>query len=267
MTDALPAFSIHQSYPSGYHSTVFLYHELAALGAVCKFDNTQTENCEGIVINGKPVAWLLDSRIPANAQWQDPAARKMIADGKLVACCQKPDADRLGAKWLPLAVTPGYDLPDAPTGKQYGAAFVGYVNDTERRMFLGRIGAKAPLHIASGIFGAEAVAVYHQALCAVNVPAMVGAPFAYDAPNMRMFEVMATGTPLIQYYHPALHDLGVRSGVNCLTFTTVDEAVQHIKTLIADVDLGAHLATNAYRLVMGRHTYRHRAEQILEWLK
>lgn len=253
-------------YPPGYHCSVFLCKALQELGADVKFDDERLMKCEGLVVNGKPVAWLLDNRIPHNRAWQDPAAIQMLKRGDVLVChCQKSDAQRVGGYWLPLAVTPGYDRPGGQVEKVYDAAFVGYLNDTERTAAMAQLSKTVDLHIAQGVFGAAAVQVYHQARVGLNMPSLYGTDVAYDL-NMRLFEILATGTPLVTNANYDLNDLGIRSGVNCLTYQGIADAERQIKILLKDKALGEALAANAYELVMRKHTYQARAEQLLRWI-
>lgn len=253
-------------YPPGYHCSVFLYNALKDLGAEVQFDDERLLKCEGMVVNGKPVAWLLDNRIPHNRAWQDPAAIEMLRRGDVLVChCQKADAQRVGGYWLPLAVTPPYDKPKEPVEKVYDVGFVGYLNDVERSAAMAQLCKVVDMYAAQGVFGEDAVKVYHQSKVGFNMPSLYNTDIAYDL-NMRLFEVLATGTPLVTNHNPALHDLGIHSGVNCLTYQGVGDAERQIKILLKDRFLAEALAANAYELVMTRHTYKARAEQLLRWV-
>ena len=108
--------------------------------------------------------------------------------------------------------------------------------------------------------------MYHAARVGLNVPSDVGTDYAYDI-NMRTFEIMASGTPLVTFENAALRDLGILDGVHCLTYRTPDEAATLIRMLVAKPHIGAALADNAYKLVMAKHTYHHRAEALLELVR
>lgn len=253
-------------YPPGYHCSVFLCKALQELGADVKFDDERLLKCEGMVVNGKPMAWLLDNRIPGNRAWQDPAAREMLKRGDVLVChCQRTDAQRVGGYWLPLAVTPGYDRPTEPVDELCDVAFVGYLNDTERSTAMAQLAKVVELRTEQGVFGADAVRVYQQARVGFNMPSLYGTEFATDI-NMRVLEIMATGTPLVTNWLPDLDALGIRSGINCLTYQGIGDAERQIKILLKDRALATALAENAYNLMMSRHTYKARAEQVLRWI-
>lgn len=254
-------------YPDGHHWTCWLRDELLALGADFQWDDPRIEVGVGIEgpfsVNGVAVALLLDNRVPAARARQDPAARRMLQRGDVLVChAQRFDAERVGGFWLPLAVTPRYDRAVAPVEKTHAAAFVGYLHEARRKAFVEAIAAQVDVNVASGVFYEDAAAVYHAAHVGLNVPSDVGADYSYDI-NMRTFEIMAAGVPLVTADNPALRDLGIYDGVHCLTYHTPDEAAAHIRLLMKKPHIGAALADAAYRLVIDKHTYRKRAEALL----
>lgn len=255
--------NVHSNYPDGYHVLVFLANALKAKGATVKFDDPHLRNCEGLVVNGVPVVWLLDNRIPAN-HWQNDVAREMLLSGDVLVChCQKSDAERVGGRWLPIATTPRF----APVSREKVAdfGFVGYLHDPSRARIIQSLGRTFHGQIASGIFYEDAAQVYQSSHIGVNVTALYGSPWATDI-NMRTFEIMACGVPLITPYNPALYELGIRDGVNCLTYRDEIELFTMVQTLLADAHLGQALARNALTLIQHRHQYSHRADQLLDWI-
>ena len=258
---------VHSDYPDGYHVTIFLKNALVELGATVTFDDDRLHGCEGFVVNGVPVAWLLDNRVPANREWQDPAAAAMLQAGNVIVChCQKEDAERVGGRWLPIAATPRFQR-NPKRKPTYDGAFVGYLKDQNRLAVIQGLASEYNLNIKSKVFYEDAAAVYHSAKVGVNVPAFYKHPrnIDYDI-NMRTFEVMASGVPLVTAYNPALADLGIHSGVNCLTYDNPDELHHILKWVIDDDQLLEDIAINGWELVQRRHTYKHRAEQVLEWV-
>lgn len=255
-------------YPDGHHHTCFIRNELLALGATVEWDDPRVEQTEGpFSVDGVAVAWMLDNRMPQNRARQDPAARRMLQRGDVLVChAQRFDAERVGGAWLPLAVTPRYDRPAAPVTKTHDVAFVGYLHETRRKAAIGRIAQYVDLRVESGVFYEDAAAVYHAARIGLNVPSDFGAEYAYDI-NMRVFEIMASGTPLVTNDNPALRDLGIYDGVHCLAYRSAEDAAAHIRFLLEHPHVGAALAENAYALVMARHTYRHRAEALLGYVR
>src|SRR5260221_13131475 len=94
------------SYPNRHHPCYFLEDALTALGAEAKvIRDVRTDGCWGLVIDDKTMVWLIDNRHAHEALTEDSAAADLLARGVLVCHAQKPDAERVGGKWLPLAGT------------------------------------------------------------------------------------------------------------------------------------------------------------------
>lgn len=251
------------NYPDRHHPCYFLEDALNKLGASAHVirDDT-TLGCWGLLVNGKRMIWLIDNRHAHEAATEDPAAKRLLAEGVLVCHAQKPDAERVGGKWLPLAVTPGYRQPDKPVEKLYDVAFVGYVRDAGRQSVLAHVARHFKLAVHQGVFGDEAVSAYWSAKVGLNVPTNYGAPDAYDSANMRCFEILATGTPLATPFQNYLKELGIKSS----GYLAADDLIRYLHLLI-DNPLVDDIAIEHAKLAQERHTYEHRAKQVLEWLE
>lgn len=255
-------------YPPRHHPCFMLEDALTALGAEAQVvRDERTEGCWGLIVNGKRMVWLIDNRHPHEAQHEDPAAQRLLDAGVLVCHAQKPDMERVGGRWLPLAVTPGYRLPVAPFGKLYDVGFVGYVRDMRRHEVMLNVARHFTNWIGGPVFGDDAVSIYWISRIGLNVPTNYGAPDAYDSANMRLFEILATGAPLVTPYEPYLKELGLQSGINYLAYTDTNHLITTIDSFLKTPDLLEMIGTNGADLATARHTYRHRAEQVLAWLK
>lgn len=256
-------------YPDRHHPVFFLEDALRDLGVRVEFTSRdeRTEGCWGLIVNERAVIWLIDNRWMHERAHEDSAAKWLMARGALVCCAQKPDAERIGAKWLPLAVTPGYYLRHSHAPKVYDVGFVGYIHDGDRLVMLKHLSRKFNLVNASGIFGTDAAKIYQDSRIGVNIPTRYGDPLAYDSANMRCFEVLATGTPLVTPHEDYLEELGLRHGENCYTFTDVRSLEDCIEDALADPQQAAQIGLNGAALAVNRHLYTHRALQVMEWLK
>lgn len=257
------------SYPDRHHPVFFLQDALTALGADAVFNgrDARTEGTWGLIINGKPMAWLVDNRHLHEREKEDPAAAALLARGALVMCAQRPDAERVGAKWLPLGVTPGYRMPVSASNKAADVAMVGYVRDMSRARLLTDVAAHFTLCTYQGIFGETAVEAYWTARVGLNIPTQWGEPNSWDSANMRCFEILATGTPLVTPHEDYLAVLGLEDGITCLTYRTADEMLSAIRRLVDNAELAAQIGANGAKLAAERHSYEARARQVLEWLK
>lgn len=253
-------------YPDRHHPVFFLENALRAEGADVSFAGRgpQTDNCWGLVVNGRVVVYLIDNRWLHERQHEDAAARRLLEQGALVCHAQRPDQERVGGEWLPLAVTPGYAPPAAPVEKLYDVGFVGYVRDAWREAMLRACMARFRTSIAQGVFGVGAVHTYHTARVGLNVPTNYGDPLAYDVP-MRVPEVLATGTPLLTNALDDLAALGLVDSVNCVTYAGMSDMLEKACALINDPDAAARIGTAGVAWAQA-NTYAHRARQILEWL-
>lgn len=80
--------------------------------------------------------------------------------------------------------------------------------------------------------------------------------------NMRTFEAMATGSPLITEENPALLEL-FESGKHLLTYKTLDEAVECGRYLLKNPSLQEMIGKLGLEEILDKHTYRQRTEEIL----
>ena len=71
-------FPAHSNYPGGYHVVNFLGNALIEAGATVNYDDPLLMGQEGLTVNGVPMVWFLDNRIPYNRQRQDPVDRKSV---------------------------------------------------------------------------------------------------------------------------------------------------------------------------------------------
>lgn len=225
----------------------------------------QSRGLWGLDINGRMVVWLIDIRWQHEKDAHEAGIQHLQADGALICCAQKPDADDYGAKWLPLAATPGYTPPVGEVQKLFDCAFVGYVRDKPREQALLDLNQHVSLSIAQGQFGDAAVTTYHQARLGVNVPTRYGHPQAYDSANMRLFEILATGTPVVTPYEDYLSELGVEHGKTGFVYRNPQDLLDIVDKALSDFNL-TNIGNNAVKLVRERHTYAHRAKQVMEWL-
>jgi hypothetical protein len=222
----------------------------------------------------KTAMWFIDSRHncdPMRRLPDDDTNAKTLADGGgWVFQAQKQDWRRNQAtgvdrsSWLPLAADCSiWERKDPHAPKIYDVGFGGNVWDEWRRDMLDRIRAKgwalgqwtgSPEELASG---------YCASRVGFNVSSFFGTEVAYDI-NMRVFEVMACGIPLVSNRLPEMKELGIYPDFHYLPFDDADGAMSQIRLVLS--------RSEAYRLDMGvrnrdmimnGHTYIHRMRQAL----
>jgi hypothetical protein len=81
--------------------------------------------------------------------------------------------------------------------------------------------------------------------------------------NMRVFEVMAVGTPLITTRHEDMALYGFIENEHYLGFTGIDEMLEKISWVQNNQELASNIANKARGLVYYNHTYYNRVMEIL----
>lgn len=261
------------NYPPEHHPVFMLRDALTALGATAEFNgrDARTLGCWGLIVNGKPMAWLIDNRLPHEAVNEDPAARELLARGVLVCHAQHDDCERVGGRWLPLACSPSYLTPLPKHDEMrirentHDAGFCGFIHDMGRATLLTHLGAFCKLNAQSGVFGADAVTVYTSATCGVNIPSHYGQPYCTDL-NMRVYEIMGCGVPLVTNALPALAAIGFVDGVHGMAYKDPDHLCQIVHYLSKRPLEAMRMGQAARLMVESTHTYAQRAALVLEWL-
>lgn len=251
-------------YPDLHHPVYFLISALQSIGVRAEFaKDERTRGCWGMVFpdyGNRVMVYLIDNRHLHEREKEDPAAKELLASGALVCHAQKPDCERVGGHWLPLAATPGFAPQNAV--KAHDAAFCGYLRDLQRVSRLADVAAVYNVAIAWGVFGDDAVALYNAARVGVNVPTQWGMPNTWDSWNMRLPEIAACGIVPITPHEEYLAEGGWIDGVSCVTYG----AHRTIADAVGIALENPHIGDAAQGLVALKHTYEHRARQVVEWL-
>ena len=226
----------------------------------------------------KTSMWFIDSRHncnPARRQPDDDTNAKTLADGGgWVFQSQKRDWKRnlqtgvIRSGWLPLAAdTSVWECrdPEAPT-KIYDVGFGGNVWCIWRREMLDRIRARGwvlgqwtgtPEDLAAG---------YCASRVGFNNSSFFGTPVAYDV-NMRVFEILAMGIPLVSNRLPEMEDLGFYPDFHYMPYTDANGAMSQIRILLSrSEEQRQEMGIRSRSLIMQRHTYLHRMRVALDVL-
>lgn len=238
--------------------------------------------------------WYIDYRRNSDVAVRQPSdaetASRLLNGGGAVCLAQRPDMASLlnhvgssatsHVRWLPLAADLDVWSDRPPTEPVHRCVTVSNCYDLERLGILNRLVEDGYLHWP-GIEGAimeDGAAIYRSGRCGLNVPSWFGTRECYDV-NMRVFEVLSCGVPLITNYLSDLSELGILPAAHAMLYPTltfkerdgdtVAPTVAAIKNMIELLE-GNHRAALAMgragrELVMSRHTYHHRAETIIEF--
>jgi hypothetical protein len=252
------------NYPDRHHPCYFLSDALAAIGVKNEvIRDERSLGCWALIFpdfDNRVMAYLIDNRWEHEAIKEDPAAKTLLAMGALVCHAQKPDMERVGGHWLPLAASPGFAR--VSVAKTADCAMVGYVRDEGRARLLADVGAKFTLNLAQGVFGKQAVETYCGAHVGINIPTRYGHPAAYDSMNMRLPEIAACEIPPVTSHEDYLEALGFEDMETCVTYGAHRSIIEAVEIALDQ----PHIGFNAGQLIKERHTYRHRAEQVKQWL-
>lgn len=227
-------------------------------------------------IRHRTCMWFIDSRRNCNPELRTPdddtVAIDLLNGGGTVFQAQMPDVSRLLRKappnthvrigYLPLAADPNVWSPHH-VEKRWPAVFVGNCYDATRLGTLNKLSEDGWLYWP-GIEGAlmeEGAAAYSEGISGLNIPSFWGEPTCYDV-NMRVFEILACGIPLITNNLSELPMLGITRKV-ALTYTQLDEIPSLIRLVIQE-DLRGRMGEAARELILQQHTYKHRANSILD---
>lgn len=232
----------------------------------------------------KSVMWYIDYRRNYNTKLSgrvppdEETALRLLNGGGLVFQAQLPDVQGLqnapnlneslkhNVHYLPLAAEPSVWASEALTGDPvYISAFVGNCYDTDRLGMLNGLATNGLLYWP-GIEGAimeDGAKVYQNALVGVNIPSFWGTPECYDV-NMRVFEVLSCGRPLITNRLMDLNLLEILDGEVCKTYTELWQIAELIEWFNSHRDRAVEMGRAARALILRKHTYTHRAQQVLE---
>ena len=160
------------------------------------------------------------------------------------------------ARWLPHAVEPRA-YPNTPECiKKYDIGFVGFVTFEKRADALDRIYREFPNFFYGQRLFEEAAEVYRKSRIVFNTSAK-------DDVNMRLFEVLATGSFLLTEHVPTIGDFGLVDGQHFVSYLDLDDAVDKAKYFIKNEDKREKIAKDGMEAVLAGHTYQHRAKEVL----
>lgn len=216
--------------------------------------------------------WLIDSRRNCKDEFRKPndddIAVKVLEGGGIVFQAQLKDCTRLidytnfkysNIYWLPLAADPDVWNSEPKEEKIHDCSFVGNCYDLERLGLLNKLTEQGFLHwpgIEKAVME-EGALVYRKSHCGLNIPSWYNTPECYDV-NMRVFEIMSCGIPLITNNLPELDNIFKDKGIifNYLQLDEIPDIISHCNEYKID-------GRENREVILEGHTYKHRAESIL----
>lgn len=175
------------------------------------------------------------------------------------------DASRI--HYLPCAAEETCYRP-YPVMKKWNWSFIGHLNSEHRIDLVDRFIREFGLGDGEGYVGwrmpeIKGHNVLDDAAKKFSMSRMVINDSIKNDLNMRTFEVMATGTPLITEENGPLLGLFTK-GVHLLTYKTIDGAVDCAKYLLKNPEMMNEIGKAGLREILEKHTYRHRVLEVLK---
>ena len=204
----------------------------------------------------RPAVFLAtDTHLPKS--WR--RIRRAAPRYDLVCCVHRRGADALpNGAWVPAACDPAVHgklaLP-----KMRDVAFVGTEGGIPRKFYLQALRERYPNSFISHAPYTEIGRIYSQAKIGFNCSVR-------DDVNMRMFEILASGTLLVtnRLSHDELEQLGLRDGEHLVCYDTPAQLFEVIDRYLRDDGTREAIARRGMERVLQHHTYEHRLQQILK---
>ena len=108
--------------------------------------------------------------------------------------------------------------------------------------------------------------IYCNSCCVLNYNSFRPS-LKYKDINLRIWEASGYGTVVITYdnINNGLNELGFFDKINCLTYTSDEEAIDLIRWVENNKEEALEMSKNAFDLVNEKHTYINRAKVILDY--
>ena len=209
------------------------------------------------------VLWCIDAHVRGSAPYE-----KVFTDGKyhILAHATRDFVRLPHHRWLPNCTDHRmiFPMPDAPKSIRLG--FCGNHVTPERKRAVDTLTAVFGLKQHIWVIGNEMVHTINSYRIHFNMN------ISNDV-NYRSFETLACATVLLTDRNPQYKELGFEDGVNCLMYNR-GEYAGDMRFLISDttsalnmeISMLTSIAEAGRRLFLSRHTYDHRAAEILSWL-
>jgi len=220
----------------------------------------------------------LDWKIPSpNAYWvsdahvDDGYRMRRAKQFDHVFVCQKRfidefvagGVDREKIHFLPHAAEPDVYKP-YPSVEKYDWSFIGHLNNEDRINLIDRFTKELPnWYLGWRMPGCPGWNVLDDVARKFGKSKIILNESIKDDINMRTFEALACKRALVTEWLPTLGDL-FEDGKHLRMFRTADEALAITRELLVDEEKRNAMAQAGYDEVLSKHTYMHRAKEILK---
>jgi len=185
--------------------------------------------------------------------------------------------DGVTAEWLPLACHPeahpdkqqliAAGMKSEELGKEWDIAFVGFLNEgngtgtNNRVAYLDKLFKAFPNSwLSTNVFFESMAMRYVKAKLGFNISIK-------NDLNMRVFEVLSTGTSLLTNRDVDGLDEFLVDGEDYFGYQGKEEMVEVAKKALANDNVRSQVAKNGLVKVRAKHTYKHRMTRVLERMR
>lgn len=194
-----------------------------------------------------------------------PAALKALGNVRIIVSglglSEQLKAEGIDAVFLPKAFDNDV-ISDLKMPRSIVAGFIGRTKHRaykERKQFL----ARANKHKGVAVLRSEPGTAYNNLLNNINI--FVSADIGYNEYMIKNFEAMAAGCTVMAWRQPDIENeaLGFKDMENIVLYDTYNEFEEKLDFLIANESVSAQIALSGKTLVQNKHTWKHRANEIL----
>jgi len=222
---------------------------------------------QGKLGKAKTVFWISDLHRPDWAKWRLQMIREFKYDHifyaqknfkQMILDCGYEEYD---TTWLPHAVDPSVFFPMLHITKRYDIGFVGYMNE-KREKAINTLQEYMRFKHFHSVWAWTANRCINELKIGFNIS-------VESDINMRMFETMACGIPLLtnKIEDNGMEDLFGDKEEYMLTYADVRDMKERAVRLIANPSLREHLGQKGKEHVLKNHTYKNRMNTILATLR
>lgn len=209
--------------------------------------------------------WVSDAHIGYDYRFK--TAKKF----DFVFCCQRKEMEQFEKDGIPkekLFYLPHTVEPDCyrpfPILERWDWAFIGHLNSNHRIDLMDRMCKEFPNYYLGwrnpSVTGHN---VLEDVAYKFSQARIIVSDSVKEDINMRTFEALACKRLLITKWIPTLEEL-LQDGKHLVTYKSIDEAVDKVRFYLAHPEERNRIAEAGYNEVLAKHTYRHRALEILK---
>jgi len=212
--------------------------------------------------------WIADSHISGESyQYRMNRAKEF----DFVFASHKPsieqfEKDGLKVQYMPWAAEASVYRP-IPIIEKYDWCFIGHLNNQSRIDLVDRFCKEWPVgekgYLGWRKAGVPGYNVFDDVAKKFSQSRIILNEAIKEDLNMRVFETLACKRFLLTENVPAIHD-HFEDGKHLVLFKTIDEAVEKAKYYLAHDNERNAIAEAGYREFLDKHTYMHRAKEILK---